>query len=519
MAAHLVRLKLTLLGASLRRSVWQVVGTVVGMLGALGAVVLVVVGLGVLSFAEPQVRTTVVVLVGSVTVLGWWLVPLVAFGTDETLEPRRFALFPVPPRSLATGLALASLVGIPGVATALSSVASAGVWWDAPVALLPALVGGLLGLATCVLGSRLLTTALLPLVTARRFRELLAVLLIAPLVLLGPILQTVGTGLARSADALPRGADVLAWTPVGAPWSLGADAAAGRWGPFALRLGIAVVTVALLALGWQRALRRALVRPGGSHGVARAAGLGMLGRLPGNRVGAVAARSLVYWFRDPRYAAGVVVVPLLPVVLWFGSGGGDVMLAVGPFTAYLIGWTISADVAYDHTAFWMHAASTLRGWQDRAGRALAAALLGLPAGVLLAVGSLALTGRWDMTVVVLAGTVGVLAGSLGVASIASVVFVHPVAKPGESPFATPQGGSGLMMLGQFGGSLVVLVVLSPAAVLGILAYARGGAALTTASVLTSLVLGGALLALGVHLGGKVYDRGPSRLLAKVVAQG
>lgn len=517
MVAHLVRLKLTLLAAALKRSVWQVVGTVLGLLGALGTLALVVVGLGALAFADPQVRTTVLVLGGGLAVLGWWLVPLVAFGTDETLEPRRFALFPVPPRTLATGLALASLVGIPGVATAVCALASAGVWWDRPVALLPGVLGAVLGLATCVVGSRFLTTALLPLVTARRFRELLAVVLIAPLVLLGPIVQGLGTSIERSAEVLPRVADVVAWTPVGAPWSLGADAAAGRWGPFAGRLLVAVVTVALLGLGWQRALQRALVRPGGSRSVTRASGLGLLGRMPGDPVGAVAARALVYWFRDPRYAAGAVVVPLLPVVMWFGSGGSDVMLVVGPMTAFLVGWTISADVAYDHTAFWMHAASTIRGWQDRAGRVLAATVLGLPASLVLAVGSLWVTGRWDATVVVLAGTVGVLAGSLGVASVASTMFIHPVPKPGESPFATPQGGSGLMMLGQFGGSLVVLALLSPALVLGVVAVVQGGAAVTTASVATSLLLGGALLVLGVRIGGSIYDRSPARLLARVVA--
>ena len=60
--------------------------------------------------------------------------------------------------------------------------------------------------------------------------------------------------------------------------------------------------------------------------------------------------------------------------------------------------------------------------------------------------------------------------------------MHPVPKPGESPFATPQGGSTLMMVGQLVGSLGTGVVLLPAVVLGFLAYGRGGAALTTASV-------------------------------------
>src|SRR5690606_8257249 len=142
--------------------------------------------------------------------------------------------------------------------------------------------------------------------------------------------------------------------------------------------------------------------------------------------------------------------------------GGDAMLVVGPVTAYLVGWVISSDVAYDHTAFWMHVATPLRGREDRTGRVLASAALGLPAAVVLALVSLALTGRWEATGPVLGVTVGVLLGALGVASVASVLAVHPVPKPGDSPFSTPQGGGGMAMITQMAGSLVLLVLLSPA---------------------------------------------------------
>src|SRR5690606_1208668 len=132
----------------------------------------------------------------------------------------------------------------------------------------------------------------------------------------------------------------------------------------------------------------------------RTRGLGAFARMPGTATGAIAARALTYWVRDPRYAAAVVMVPLLPVLAWFvgGDRGGGVMLAVGPVTAYLLGWALSADVAYDSTAFWTHVAAPVRGLQDRRGRVLAALVVGIPVSLALTLVSIVITGRWAAAV-------------------------------------------------------------------------------------------------------------------------
>ena len=67
-----------------------------------------------------------------------------------------------------------------------------------------------------------------------------------------------------------------------------------------------------------------------------------------------------------------------------------------------MGWAISADVAYDGTAFWMHVASPLRGTADRWGRALAAGSLALVIVVVLAVVS-ALVGHRPEAIPALVG--------------------------------------------------------------------------------------------------------------------
>ncbi|MEK8228347.1 hypothetical protein NKG05_23285 [Oerskovia sp. M15] len=99
---------------TLKKSVWQTIGLVIGVLYGLTLVVLALGGLTVLGTTAPETAGQVVTVVGSVVVLAWWIVPLFAFGVDATLDPQRFVTFAVPQRQLLTGLAVAGLVGIRG---------------------------------------------------------------------------------------------------------------------------------------------------------------------------------------------------------------------------------------------------------------------------------------------------------------------------------------------------------------------------------------------------------------------
>src|SRR3954463_11255041 len=87
----LARLKLRLLANTFKRSPWQVVGLVIGILYGFGVAGLGVVALVALRFADAETARTATILGGSLVVLGFLLVPLV-FGVDDTLDPRRFSL-------------------------------------------------------------------------------------------------------------------------------------------------------------------------------------------------------------------------------------------------------------------------------------------------------------------------------------------------------------------------------------------------------------------------------------------
>ena len=516
MVAHLLRLKLTLLRNGLRRSPWQLVGMAIGGLYALGLVSTLVVALVLLRSADPELAHTVVVLGGSAALLGWGIVPVAASAADMTLDPARFTTSAIPMRQLLAGLALGGLIGIPGLATTLVALATVWTWARGPLPAVAALVGAAVGVMSCIVLSKVVTTATASLASSRRFKDVSAIAFMIPLVLMGPIVAGVGRGISASTGFLPELAATLSWTPLGASWSLGGDLAAGRPGAATLKLLIAVATLAVLAWCWKMLLERALVTPPYAGGGSRKGGkLGLFGLLPATPAGAVTARSLTYWLRDPRYSGSLVVVPLLPVMLVFqGSQSGDFsMLAVAaPLAAFLLAWSISADVSYDNTAFALHVATGVRGVDDRLGRALACLALGLPVVLIFAVGQYFFTGDWEALPGQLGLSLGILFTGLGLSSVVSARYTVAVPLPGDSPFKKPPGNVGQTMAVQFAGMGVLALLVLPEVGLFIAQLVTGNPVFGWANLAVGLMLGLALCGAGIRLGGKWLDaRGPELL--------
>lgn len=537
MAAQLVRLKLTLLANTFRRSVWQTVGLVLASAYALFVVATVVVAAIAGGTVDPALTGRLLVLGGALVMLAWWVVPLFAFGVDATLDPQRFVTFAIPHRRLLAGLALAGLVSVPAVATALAALGVSFAWWRDPLALLAALAGAVLAVVTCVVGSRATTTALAPLLDSRRYREVLMVVAVVPLVLIGPAFGWVSQGVTDTVDGatvtvdgttagtlaavLDPLVDVVAWTPFGAPWAFGPAVHDGAWGLLVGRLAVAVATLALAWAVWDRALARDLVSPRGGAAAGAGRGLGWFSRVSATPTGAVAARCATYWVRDPRYAASVAIIPLLPVVLAVvgvtGDVGGGLLLVAAPLVAWLLGFGISNDVGYDSTAFALHVATGVPGRADRWGRVLPVLVAGLPLVVALAVVGCGVAGRWDGLPAMLGLAVGTLATSLGISSAVSARLVYPVPKPGESPFKTPQGATVATMAAQFAAMGIVLALSVPVLALALPAILLPSPALGWAALVVGAGVGAACLVVGVRWGAGVLDRRRPELLQQVMA--
>jgi ABC-2 type transport system permease protein len=203
------------------------------------------------------------------------------------------------------------------------------------------------------------------------------------------------------------------------------------------------------------------------------------------------------------------------LLLWFMGRGGGILLGAGVVVAFVMGWSLSADISYDDTAFWTHVAAPVDGRVDRAGRAVAGMVVGGVVVLATDVLVLGVSGRWDAAVPVLGMSLGVLAVGVGASSIYSARVVYPVPKPGDNPFSTPQGSSLAVMLTQSLGMLLLLAVCAPTVGLGIAAVVTGHPVLQVLTLVVGLGSGAAALVVGVRVGGGLYDRRAPELLQTI----
>lgn len=528
MVAHLLGLKLALLRNSFRRSPWQLLGIIVGGLYGLGVLAMALVGMAALGSAPHELVGTVLTLAGAALVLGWLIIPVLAAGLDMTLDPARFSSYAIPMRSLLTGLMLASFVGIPGAVTLMVSLGTAISWWQHPMIAGAAFVCGLLGAVTCIVASRAVTAASTSLASSRRFKDASGIVLLLPLMFLGPIIGGVSAGVNDLHRYLPALAQTISWTPLGAVWSVPAALAAGAYAAAGMKFLIALASIAALMWLWWACLAKALVTPPHAGG-GRRAGAGKLGIFmwfPGTPTGAVAARCLSYWFRDPRYSSGLLVAPLLPLIFVFAGSqaGGEsadvpslgIVLGLGAsFCVFLLVWSVSSDISYDNTAFALHLATGVSGVADRSGRALAAAIVSLPLGVLYAVLGAWLANDWGQLPATLGLVLGVVGSGLGLASVFSACFTSAVPLPGESPLKTRPGNGLSTVLTQLAGFIGLGILVLPELILALVALASGQLIYAWLALAVGAVLGTLFLWLGIRQGAAIFNRRAPELLLAV----
>ncbi len=518
MVALIVGLKWQLLRNGLRRNTPQLVGLIIAVVCGLGVLVAAMSALIDLRFSfASDVARTAVIIGGSVVTLGWAILPVIAYGIDETLDPARFATYAVPRRQLVLGLMLSSLVSVPGAVTTILGMATIITWSRSLLAVVVAPVAAGIAVLTCVALSRVTSAASFAMSRRRGGKE--AVLLLM-------LLSSMGFGVASSAimktvskpGLLSQVADVLGWTPLGLAWSAPADIVDGAIGSGLLRLVLALVFLGVALLAWDSLLRGALENPRTTAGAAsntRNTGLGSFGWLPPTPTGAVAARSIISWRRDPRYVVSVVLMLVLPLGLLLPTfTGGDSAWALGmaPTAGFMLGWSTHNDIAYDGTAFWFHLATGVSGRADRLGRLVPTAftaLVLLPSYTSL---SCALSGRWSLWPALFGMGLGLLLTGFGVASVMSALQPYPVPGPGENPFGAPPGSSALTIVVQAVAGTVVFVVNLP--LLGVGAGALlGHVWMGWLSLGLALVLGSGAMALGTWWGARIYDRRAPELLA------
>ena len=523
MVAHLLSLRFRLLVNGFKRSTWQLVGAIIGLVYGLGLLAAIFAGMVGLSFAEPIWGRTVAVLAGALAVLGWLVVPLLLRGFDQSVSVAKLRSFPLPPQKLLVALLVVGLLGVPGLVTLLAALSTTLSWIGEPVAFLTAPFAAVLGALTCVTAARALESVGASLASGRRYREVMGVVVFVPVLLLGPLVAVVGSSVASIGDDLPSIAAVVSWTPLGAAWSIPGDLALGLGLEALAKTGIALATLGVLLLLWRRALAVSLVAaPTSSGGSSASKGLGPFARFPGTPTGAVAARTAVYWLRDPRYGGSLVALPVLVVVGAFlaATGSDWFLVTLGPLFGAVLGITLCAEISYDGTAFAAHLSTGVSGVADRAGRVVTLALFAVPVVVLSTVVPLVLLDRAGDVPALLGVALGLLLTGFGVSSIASTRFLMPVPAAGESPFKTPAGSTFKSQLGMYVAWAIVFALSVPEIALGVAGVVTGQLWLGLASLVVGIALGSVLLVVGVRRGGASLDRrGPELLAALRNAQG
>ena len=509
MVAHLLRLRLDILVGALRGDAPHVVRTVLGLILLGGALAAACWGVLRLESVPAEIAFAVTALAGSAITLGFAGAPLVA-GADDPLDPRRFAVLALSPRVLAAHLLLVGIVSVPVLAATTLGICMALLWIAHGVAPAIAVTGIVLGVLTCLLLAKVSLAIASLVFRERRSRELIGLFLVAILVVVVPAglffasLRWQG----RVPTPLAKAVDALALTPIGAAWAfpVGISGAAS--------LVVAILTVLTLAGLWMWLVERLLTtteRPASSR---ERRGLGWFAVTPDTAGGAIAARSLVYWLRDPRYLVNLAIVPVAALVaiaplLIVGVPLPTAILLPVPLMALFLGWLAHDDLAFDSTAIWMHVGSAVRGTADRWGRLVPVVLLAVP---LLAVTTTVATwlhGRWA----VLPALIGVCASlflcGLGLSSVSSVVAPYPVTGPGESPFQQPQRTGGAFAQG---GVLVAAIALSAQALWCGWLSLELPATFSWLTFWLGLGIGLLVCGAGIAIGGRAFDRRGSRLV-------
>ncbi|MGO1810198.1 MAG: hypothetical protein ACTHZN_06365 [Canibacter sp.] len=518
MVTRAFRIRVALLGSGLRGSALRAVGLIVGIILGLAAAIALAYVPELLSAGDIGVRNQYdIVLTSAVSIAA---VLTAFFAGKGHVEARAFTPFPVTSGQVATGIWLTgwctwSMLGV--LAWLVARAVFRAEWWDLPWAVI---VGSILTYVVIITSVRA-ASGLSRLVfvngvgaAIRRVVFVLFVVATLPLAVFGV------TSIIRNNDGGLRDAStVLSWLPAGSATE-GILAAGSEVAPVLARWGATAGWIVLFAVLWYLLASismRTIPAPDRSR-LARS-GLGWFEYFSDRPAQVIAARTLTYWRRDPRYGVGLWALPIAPTfmvaaLLIAGMDWQIVVLLPLPIMLFLLGWSIHNDVAMDSTAIWLHITSGTRGRDDRIGRLAPVALIGVPLLLLGSSITSTIVGDWQLFPAVLGLNIAVLLISSGVSSMVSARWSYPSTRPGDSPFQQPQwSGSG----SGFAQTLSVLaaVVLSlPALFAAIIAMQEPHDFIEVMTAcLVGVGSGIVVLVASVFIGGRVFDRSGPEILA------
>lgn len=511
-----------MLANTLGRNTIQLVAVIVGAFSTLFLLLFVlVIFLRVAPEPAEAIQVTVVVG-GSVVVLGWFIVPLLFDGVDRTLDPVKLARFPLRTGQLMIAMTLVGLLWVSGIATLLAALGTAIAWMQHPLAAVLAIVTGLVGVATCIVGSRVTTTAVGMLLGGRgaaRVGVAALIIVVVAVPIAAAVLRDVPAGGSAFFARISAVIEALGFTPVGAVWSIPGRVALGDGIGAVVASAIAVATLGVLILVWRLLLGMSLISRGEAATRARNGGrLGLFSVFPSTPTGAIAARSLTYWLRDSRLTRQLILIPVLPALMlmwWLLFDIDAIAFIAGPVVATLLPLSVFAGLSFDGTAFAAQIAAGVRGVHDRLGRMIALLIIGLPATVIVQVAVAVVIDRVSDLPAMLALAVGTLLSAVGVINVSSARIIVPVARGGRNPFSAQPGAATVSVVGSYVVTGATGVLALPVTALAVAAIVTGIPLLGWLSLIVALVLGATVAIAGAIIGGRVLDASGPAVLARL----
>ena len=429
MVRTLIGLRQTILRHQMARTnpAALLVGAVLVLISALGTI-----WLGLVSYPTPGSATDVLALLFLL-----WLggrVAQSALAGDAVLRPEVFSLLPLDRRRLAFSLLGVGLLDPAGAFTAIAFAAL--VARGARLGAGPAIIGLVAVIATLLLASVLSTIAGAALGPGSRrghdVGTIVTAVAISAIAVAGTVLPVLDTALRRG--SVPWLATIITVLPTG--WGPVAVQAAARsdWALAAGALIGLVVLTAAAAAWWPTVLTRrmdAAAHPA-RGGSARPGRWSVLPRTP---VGAVTAKEVRMWARDPIRLTCLliaVVVGAAACAIPLATQGTHLLLPYSGILSAVIAGACACNLyGNDGTSLWLTVVTPGATRADIRGRQAAWLIVVAPYTVAVTVAFTALSGEHAAWPWVLGILPAVLGGAAGLAPVMSLVSVQPLDETGN----------------------------------------------------------------------------------------
>ena len=322
----------------------------------------------------------------SFSIVFLWIVLPLTYGGRRDLDVRKLQLLPIRPAGIALGLA-STFIFSPGLwLTAALAVVLAASFPDAATQLPLLALSGVALLLLCAITGQLVATGADLLARQRHARDLLLLLTFA-LAAVPVVLFFVLRDQYESPGAA-AGSSVMQWIPLAWPGVAMAAAGLGQTGTALAALAGSLVVIALGAWAWTGIIARSMLAQDSSTTRPHRSGdpyAGFARRLPGNRLGAVAALELRLLWREPARLPGVIMATLIfggiftviAAALFDLDNSGLAVFGVCAVTFCVVGRRTN-EIGLHASELWTNVVARGKASDDLLGRDLASAVIDLP---------------------------------------------------------------------------------------------------------------------------------------------